>query len=59
MSSFNTNIDALKAQNALRSNNVDLTKSMAQLSTGLRVNSASDDAASSAIGSQMSAKSSV
>lgn len=56
MSSFNTNIDALKAQNALRSNNVDLTKSMAQLSTGLRVNSASDDAASSAIGSQMSAK---
>ena len=56
MPSFNTNIDALKAQRALTSNNLDMTKSMAQLSTGLRVNSAADDAASLAIGSQMSAK---
>jgi flagellin len=56
MPSFNTNIDALKAQHALTTNNIGLAKSMAQLSTGLRVNSAADDAASSAIGSQMSAK---
>ena len=56
MPSFNTNIDALKAQHALTSNQVGMTKSMAQLSTGLRVNSAADDAASLAIGSQMSAK---
>lgn len=56
MPSFNTNIDALKAQHALTTNNVGMAKSMAQLSTGLRVNSAADDAASSAIGSQMSAR---
>lgn len=56
MPSFNTNIDALKAQHALTSNQLGMAKSMAQLSTGLRVNSAADDAASLAIGSQMSAK---
>ncbi len=56
MPSFNTNIDALKAQHALTSNQLGMAKSMAQLSTGSRVNSAADDAASLAIGSQMSAK---
>lgn len=56
MPSFNTNIDALKARQALTSNNLDLTKSMAQLATGLRVNSSADDAASAAIGNKMSAK---
>ena len=56
MTSLNTNIDALKAQHALTTNNVGMAKSMAQLSTGQRVNSAADDAASSAIGSQMSAR---
>jgi flagellin len=56
MPTFNTNIDALKAQHALTSNNLNLSRSVAQLSSGLRVNSAADDAASLAIGSQMSAK---
>jgi len=56
MPTFNTNIAALKTQQALTSTNHQLTKAMAQLSSGLRVNSAADDAASLAIGSQMSAK---
>ena len=45
MPTFNTNIDALKAQHALTSNNLNLSRSVAQLSSGLRVNSAADDAA--------------
>jgi len=56
MPTFNTNIDALKTQHALTTNNLGLTKSMAELSSGLRVNKAADDAASAAIGSQMSAR---
>lgn len=53
MASINTNLQALQAQNALSVNNRQLNTSMSQLSTGLRVNSASDDAASLAIGNRM------
>ena len=53
MASINTNLQALQAQNALSVNNRQLNSSMSQLSTGLRVNSASDDAASLAIGNRM------
>jgi flagellin len=53
MPSFNTNIGSLQVQNALTVNNRALEKSTAQLSTGLRVNSAADDAAALAVGNQM------
>jgi flagellin len=53
MPSINTNLQALQAQNALSVNNRQLNTSMNQLSTGLRVNSAADDAASLAIGNRM------
>ncbi len=53
MASINTNLQALQAQNALTVNNRQLNSAISQLSTGLRVNSASDDAASLAIGNQM------
>ena len=53
MASINTDLQALQAQNALSVNNRQLNTSMSQLSTGLRVNSASDDAASLAIGNRI------
>lgn len=53
MASVNTNLQALQAQNALTVNNRQLHSAMSQLSTGLRVNSASDDAASLSIGNRM------
>lgn len=53
MSAINTNLHALKAQNALTTSGRNLDTSMAQLSTGLRVNSAADDAASLGIGNRM------
>lgn len=56
MPTFNTNITALQTQQALTVNNRELSSAMAALSSGLRVNSAADDAASSAIGSKMSAR---
>ena len=56
MPTFNTNISALQTQQALTASNHALSTSMASLSSGLRVNSAADDAASSAIGSNMSAR---
>ncbi len=56
MPTFNTNLNALQAQQALIVNNRGLTEAMAQLSSGLRVNSAADDAAGMAIGNQMSAQ---
>lgn len=48
-----TNLYALKAQNSLSINNRQLNTATNQLSTGLRVNAASDDAASLAIGNRM------
>ena len=56
MPTFNTNLNALQAQQALIVNNRGLTEAVAQLSSGLRVNSAADDAAGMAIGNQMSAQ---
>jgi len=53
MPTFNTNIGSLQVQNALSVNNRALEKSIAQLSTGLRVNTAADDAAALAVGNQM------
>ena len=53
MPTFNTNIGSLQVQNALTVNNRALEKSIAQLSTGLRVNTAADDAAALAVGNQM------
>jgi flagellin len=56
MDSINTNLKALRAQNAMTVNNRQLNTAMSQLSTGLRVNSAADDAASLAIGNRMSTR---
>ncbi len=56
MTTVNTNLQALHAQNALTVNERHLSDASRQLSTGLRVSSAADDAASLAIGSQMGAR---
>jgi flagellin len=56
MSVINTNVQSLVAQNALSVNNRSLTKSMEQLSTGKRINSAADDAAGLAISNKMTAQ---
>ena len=56
MSVINTNVKALVAQNALTVNNRVLSKSMEQLSTGKRINSAADDAAGLAISNKMTAQ---
>jgi len=53
MSVINTNVSALSAQNALRTNARSMNSNMEQLSTGSRVNSAKDDAAGLAIGQNM------
>jgi len=50
MSTINTNVSALNAQNALTVNARGMSASMEQLSTGSRINSAKDDAAGLAIG---------
>jgi flagellin len=46
---LNTNISALTAQNALTSSSSQLSTALEQLSTGLRINTAADDAAGYAI----------
>jgi len=56
MSVINTNVSALSAQNALRTNARSMSTTMEQLSTGSRVNSAKDDAAGLAIGQNMTAQ---
>jgi flagellin len=56
MSTINTNVSALKAQNALTVNARGMSASMEQLSTGSRINSAKDDAAGLAIGQNMTAQ---
>ena len=50
----NTNVNSSIAQHALTSNQRILEKSMAQLSTGQRINSAADDAAGLTIGNKLS-----
>jgi flagellin len=56
MSVINTNVKSLMAQNAMSVNNRHLTKTMEQLSTGTRLNSAADDAAGLAISNKMTAQ---
>jgi flagellin len=56
MSTINTNVGALKAQNALTVNARSMSASMEQLSTGSRINSAKDDAAGLAIGQSQTAQ---
>jgi len=56
MSVINTNVKALVAQNALTVNNRALGKTMEQLSTGKRINSAADDAAGLAISNKMTSQ---
>jgi flagellin len=53
MTSINTNINALYAQSSLSANTVSQTTAMQQLSTGMRINSAKDDAAGLAIATRM------
>ena len=52
-SSINTNIASLNAQRNLSTSSLSLTTSMQRLSSGLRVNSAKDDAAGLAIAERM------
>ena len=56
MTVINTNIKSLVSQNAIVKNNRELTNAMQQLSTGKRINSASDDAAGLAISSRMTSQ---
>ena len=53
---INSNISALTAQSALNANSRAQTTSMQQLSTGLRINSAKDDAAGMAIAAKMTSQ---
>ena len=55
MSVINTNVSATIASNALNRNERAMSTSMERLSTGLRINSAKDDAAGLAISSRMKA----
>jgi len=50
---INSNISALRAQASLSANQVQLNKAMERLSTGVRINSAKDDAAGLAISNRM------
>ena len=56
MNSINTNMSALVAQQNMQKQNDGLSDAMARLSSGLRINSAADDAAGSAIASKMEAQ---
>ena len=53
---INTNIMALNAQNKLTINNSKVEKSIQKLSSGLKINSAADDAAGLAISEKMRAQ---
>jgi flagellin-like hook-associated protein FlgL len=54
LNGINTNINATVARNAIARNQRAMDISMERLSTGLRINSAKDDAAGMAIGARMS-----
>jgi len=56
MSAINTNMSSILAKNALQSNERAMSTSMERLSTGLRINSAKDDAAGLAIASKMTSQ---
>ena len=53
MNSINTNMSALTAQKNMQKQSNEMNDAMARLSSGLRINSAADDAAGSAIASKM------
>jgi len=55
MTVLNTNISAIAAQNSLRTSGLGQTTSMERLSSGIRINSAKDDAAGLAITTRMTA----
>jgi len=50
---INTNVNSLYAQTAIANNNVNQSKAMEQLSTGLQINQASDNAAGLAVSQSM------
>ena len=56
MNSIHTNMGALTAQKNMQVQNSKLDEAMERLSSGLRINSAADDAAGSAIASKMEAQ---
>ena len=56
MTSIHTNVGALVAQRGMDDSMQDLNSAMNRLSTGLRINSAADDAAGSAIASKFEAQ---
>src|ERR1700743_1955446 len=53
---LNTNVDSMIAQNSLTSSGTQLASALQQLSTGLRVNTAADDAAGYAIAQGMTSQ---
>ena len=55
MLSINTNVSSIQAQNSLRINSLQQTTSMERLSSGVRINTAKDDAAGLAIATRMTA----
>ena len=56
MSAINTNILSLVTQNNLNKSQSALSTSMERLSSGLRINSAKDDAAGQAISNRMTSQ---
>ena len=56
MASINTNMSAQVASNSMTRNERSMTSTMERLSTGLRINSAKDDAAGLAISSKMTSQ---
>jgi len=55
MSVINTNVSSIQAQNSLRLNQLSQSSAMERLASGVRINSAKDDAAGLAIGTRMTA----
>ena len=55
MTVINTNLGAIAAQNSLRTSSLNQTTAMERLSSGIRINSAKDDAAGLAISTRMTA----
>ena len=55
MTVINTNVSAVAAQNSLRTSGLNQTTAMERLSSGVRINSAKDDAAGLAISTRMTA----
>jgi len=56
MTTINTNVSSLLAKNALVANERSMSTAMERLSTGVRINSAQDDAAGLAIASKMTSQ---